>query len=118
MGNAFARHGSSVRASPSLKERMCSWQTVPPCTGPCGEPLMTNPHMPQMPSRQSESNATGSSPFMMRSWFSTSSISRNDMCSVAVTWYRTNRPGSDAFFCRQMSRVSFIPLTCSSGWQA
>ena len=36
-------------------------------------------HIPQMPSRQSESKATGSSPFAVSSSLSTSSISRNDM---------------------------------------
>ena len=65
--------------SPSLKCRMWSWQTVVPGSGPCGRPLITKPHVPQMPSRQSESNAIGSSPFLMSSSFTTSSISRNDM---------------------------------------
>ena len=32
--------------------------------GPCGTPLTTRLHVPQMPSRQSESNAIGSSPFV------------------------------------------------------
>ena len=35
--------------------------------------------MPQMPSRQSESNAIGSSPFAISPSLTTSSISRNDM---------------------------------------
>ena len=35
--------------------------------------------MPQMPSRQSESNAIGASPFLISPSFTTSSISRNDM---------------------------------------
>ena len=67
-------------SSPSLKERMCSWQVVV-TSGPCAWPLIIRPHMPQMPSRQSESKATGSSPLAMRSSLSTSSISRNDMSS-------------------------------------
>ena len=46
----------------SLKRRMCSWQTVVPGSGPCGTPFTMNPQVPQMPSRQSESNAIGSSP--------------------------------------------------------
>ena len=40
--------------------------------------------MPQMPSRQSESKATGSSPLALSSSLSTSSISRNDMSSETV----------------------------------
>ena len=68
-----------VMVSPSLNLRMCSWQTVDPRSGPCGTPLTTRPHMPQMPSRQSESKAIGASPFAMSSSLTTSSISRNDM---------------------------------------
>ena len=79
IGKALARHGSMVIVSPSLKRRMWSWHTVAPRSGPCGTPLITSPHVPQMPSRQSESNAIGSSPFLMRSSLTTSSISRNDM---------------------------------------
>ncbi len=45
-------------------------------------PLTIMPHMPQMPSRQSWSKAMGSSPFCKRSSLTTSSISRNDMCSL------------------------------------
>ena len=78
-GKALARHGSSVSVSPSLKRRMCSWQTVVPGSGPCGMPLIRKPQVPQMPSRQSESNAIGSSPFAISPSLTTSSISRNDM---------------------------------------
>ena len=53
-----------------------------PGSGPCATPLTMQPHMPQMPSRQSWSKATGSSPFAIRSSFSTSSISRKDMCAL------------------------------------
>ena len=42
-------------------------------------PLTTKPHVPQMPSRQSESNAIGSSPLRISPSLTTSSISRNDM---------------------------------------
>ena len=77
-GNASARHGSIVIVSPSLNERMCSWQVVV-TSGPCASPLIIRPHMPQMPSRQSESNAIGSSPSALSFSLSTSSISRNDM---------------------------------------
>ena len=79
------RQGSIVMVSPSSNERMCSWQVVV-TSGPCGSPLIIRPHMPQMPSRQSESNATGSSPFSLSSSLRTSSISRNDMSCEASTW--------------------------------
>ncbi len=58
---------------------MCSWQTVPPGSGPCATPLTITPHEPQMPSRQSESNAMGSCPLRISPSLTTSSISRNDM---------------------------------------
>ena len=57
-GNAVARHGSMVIVSPSEKDRMCSWQVVV-TSGPWASPLIIRPHMPQMPSRQSESKAIG-----------------------------------------------------------
>ena len=59
---------------------MCSWQVVVR-SGPWASPLMTTPHVPQMPSRQSESNATGSSPLAVSSSLSRSSISRNELSS-------------------------------------
>ncbi len=62
-GKGRARHGSMTMVSPSLKWRMCNWQTVVPRWPPCARPLMTMEQVPQMPSRQSESNAIGSSPF-------------------------------------------------------
>ena len=65
-GNALARQGSIVSASPSVKLRMWSWQTVVRVFGPWATPLITKPHVPQMPSRQSWSNAIGSSPFAIR----------------------------------------------------
>ena len=58
---------------------MCSWQVVVARSGPCATPLITMLHMPQMPSRQSWSNATGSSPSRISFSLRTSSISRNDM---------------------------------------
>src|SRR5438045_8838900 len=64
-GNAFARHGSIVIVSPSLKCRRCNWQAVVAFWPPCGMPLMTRAHVPQMPSRQSESKAIVSSPRAM-----------------------------------------------------
>ena len=69
-----------VIVSPSLNERMCSWQVVV-TSGPWASPLIISPHMPQMPSRQSLSNAIGSSPSPLSCSLSTSSISRKDMSS-------------------------------------
>ena len=65
-GNDVERHGSTVIVSPVLKFRMCSWQVVVIFFGPCGTPLMTTPHEPQIPSRQSWSNAIGSLPSSIR----------------------------------------------------
>ena len=87
MGKAFARQGSMVIVSPSLKRRMWSWQTVVPRSGPCATPLTTRLHVPQMPSRQSESNAMASLPPLTRPSLTTSSISRNDMSGE--TWSAT-----------------------------
>ena len=42
---------------------MWSWQAVVRGRGPWARPLMTMPHVPQIPSRQSWSKAIGSSPF-------------------------------------------------------
>src|SRR5262249_30334742 len=78
-GNALARHGSTVTVSPSLNRRMCSWHTVVPRSGPCGMPLTTRLHIPQMPSRQSESKAMASFPWRTSPSLTTSSISRNDI---------------------------------------
>ena len=65
--NGLARNGSIVIVSPSAKLRMKSWQAAPGCRGPCASPLMVSEHVPQIPSRQSESNATGSLPSSVRS---------------------------------------------------
>ena len=65
---------------------MCSWQVVVR-SGPCASPLMTSEQAPQMPSRQSWSKATGSSPRRMSSSLSVSSISRKDMSGeMPSTW--------------------------------
>ena len=74
----MARHGSTVMVSPLRKERMCSWQVVVR-SGPWASPEIIRPHMPQMPSRQSLSKATGSVPSAMSCSLRTSSISRKDM---------------------------------------
>ena len=85
-GNASERHGSIVMVSPSVNERMWSWQVVV-TSGPCASPLIISPHWPQMPSRQSESNAIGSSPASLSCSLSTSSISRNDMSGdTSASW--------------------------------
>ncbi len=77
-GKASERHGSMVIVSPSENERMCSWQVVV-TSGPCAEPLIISPHIPQMPSRQSESKAIGSSPSAFSCSLRMSSISRKLM---------------------------------------
>ena len=71
-----------VIASPSSKLRMWSWQAVVARRGPWAAPLITMPQVPQMPSRQSWSNAIGSSPFRISRSLTTSSISRNDMSGL------------------------------------
>ena len=81
IGKASARHGSTVIVSPSLKERMCSWQVVV-FSGPCAWPEIIRPHIPQMPSRQSESKAIGSSPLALSCSLRTSSISRKLMSGL------------------------------------
>src|SRR5713226_5097104 len=64
------------------------------------------PHVPQMPSRQSLSNAMGSSPLSVSSSFTTSSISRNDISGfTSRASYWTIRPGSPALFWRQTCSV-------------
>ncbi len=80
-GAAADAGGSMVMVWPSLKWRMCNWQVAVPLCPPWGTPLMTREHMPQMPSRQSESKAMGSWPRSMSSSLTTSSISRKDMSS-------------------------------------
>ena len=78
-GKARARQGSMVMVSPSRKVRMCSWHTVVAPRGPCARPSIISPQEPQIPSRQSESKAIGSSPRRISPSLTTSSISRKDM---------------------------------------
>jgi hypothetical protein len=59
--------------------RMRSSQVVHFSREPWAIPSTTRPQVPQMPSRQSLSNATASSPFFVSCSFSTSSISRSDI---------------------------------------
>src|SRR4051794_21014190 len=101
-GNGSARHGSMTISSPSSNERMCSWQVVV-TSGPWASPLIISPHAPQMPSRQSESKATGSSPLPMSSSLRTSSISRNDMSSeTSSSRYVAIAPGEALSAWRQI----------------
>src|SRR5215213_1498875 len=115
-GNAAARQGSTVIVSPSLNLRMWSWHTVPPGSGPCGTPSTTRPQEPQIPSRQSESKAIGSSPLRINVSFTTSSISRNDMsgltCSAA---YSTIRPAASRAGWRQTFRFSRMTGSIPAG---
>src|ERR1043166_5253220 len=108
-GKALARQGSIVIVSASWKWRMCNWHVAVPRWPPCGTPLMTSEHMPQMPSRQSESKAIGSSLRAMSSSFTTSCISRKDISGrTAFASYVLKRPGVVAFFWRQTFRVRFM----------
>ena len=72
-------------------------------------PLMTSEHMPQMPSRQSESKAIGSSPRSISPSLTTSSISRKDMSGDHVLGLVGLEPARVlAFFWRQTLSVRFI----------
>jgi hypothetical protein len=61
---------------------MWSWQAAVPRSGPWAWPLIIIPQDPQMPSRQSCSNAIGSSPLAISRSLTMSSISRNDMSGL------------------------------------
>src|SRR5208337_868825 len=77
-------------------------------------PLMTSEHMPQIPSRQSESNAIGSCPRPIKPSLTTSSISRNDMsASTSLASYVSKCPVELAFCCRQTLRVRFMSLVAA-----
>src|SRR5690606_19549749 len=68
-------------------------------------------HVPQIPSRQSWSKATGSSPFLIRPELSTSNISRNDISGeTSSSSYVFISPLDEAFFCLQTFSVIFILL--------
>ena len=62
----------ALREQPSLKWRICSWQVAVARRGPWAMPLIIMPHDPQMPSRQSWSNAIGSSPVSINLQLTTS----------------------------------------------
>ena len=86
IGKPAARQGSTVIVSPSANSRMCSWQVAVPRWGPWAWPSIISPHEPQMPSRQSDSNATGSRPSPVSCSLSESSSSRNDIsCVTSLT---------------------------------
>src|SRR6266567_9501880 len=74
------------------------------------------PHAPQMPSRQSWSNAIGSLPSCIRRSLTVSSISRNDMSGLTPgTSYVSNFPGaSDAVWRHAVSVMrkvcAIVPL--------
>ena len=82
IGNPAARHGSTVMTAPSVSLRRWSWQVAVPFSGPCARPSIIMAHEPQMPSRQSWSNATGSTSSITSLSLSTSNSSRNDMSSL------------------------------------
>src|SRR6185437_9166898 len=101
--------------SPSVKCRMKSWHVAVARMGPCAIPLIIMPHEPQMPSRQSWSNATGCSPRSMRDSFTTSIISRNDMSPLmSAASYTENAPWAVGPACRHTCRVNFT-LALQSG---
>ena len=62
IGNPAARHGSTVIVAPSCELAQVELAGRGAGLGPCARPLIIMAHEPQMPSRQSWSNATGSSP--------------------------------------------------------
>src|SRR6478672_11991628 len=65
--------------------------------------------VPQIPSRQSESKAIGSSPRAISPSLTTSNISRKDISGTTLgALYSLNSPGLLASFCRQTRRVKFI----------
>ena len=61
---------------------MWSWQVAVPGFGPWATPLIIRLQDPQIPSRQSWSNAIGACPVSISRSLTTSSISRNDMSGL------------------------------------
>src|SRR3954463_5193688 len=95
IGNAAARHGSTTISSPSANLRMCNWHVAGPSDGPWARPLIIIEHEPQMPSRQSWSNAIGSRPSATSRSLITSNISRNDISGLmSVASMSSNAPGA------------------------
>ena len=85
-GKPAARNGSITISSPSRNSLMWSWQVAVAFCGPWARPLIITPQVPQMPSRQSLSKATGSWPESLSCSFNRSSISRNE-ASVLMAWW-------------------------------
>ena len=82
IGNALARHGSTVIVTPLSNLRMCSWHVAVPRCGPWAWPSIISEHVPQMPSRQSWSNTIASLPSAISRSLRMSSSSRNDASSL------------------------------------
>src|SRR3954451_17832560 len=102
IGNARARHGSTTITSPSWNLRMCNWQVAVPSDGPCARPLIIIEHEPQIPSRQSWSNAIGSRPSAISCSLTTSNISRNDISALmSCASISSNEPGASGPAWRQ-----------------
>src|SRR5262245_42907715 len=72
---------------------------------------MTSEQVPQIPSRQSCSNAIGSLPSDSSFSLTTSSISRNDISGeTSIARCVSNFPSAFGLFCRQTWSVRFIGL--------
>ena len=113
IGKPAARHGSTVIVSPSVNLRMCSWHVAVPFCGPCACPLIITPQLPQMPSRQSWSNAIGSRPSSISRSFTTSRNSRNDISGdTPGASIVSNAPGLSGPYWRQTRRVIVISMSC------
>src|SRR4029077_7176047 len=79
------------------------------CFGPCACPLIVRAQVPQIPSRQSESNAIGASPRSVSSSLTISSISRKEVSGeIFVALYSTSFPFDCRSFCRQILKGKFI----------
>jgi len=92
-GNAPLLKGSTVISLPSLKRLMYSWHVVTPSSGPCALPLIYNPQAPQIPSRQSWSNAIVSLFSSTNLLFRISSISGKEVSgSMSSTAKRSKYP--------------------------
>src|SRR5215207_8061455 len=70
---------------------MCSWHVAVPSDGPWARPLIIIEQEPQIPSRQSWSNAIGSRPSASSRSLTTSNISRNDISGLmsVPAWRQT-----------------------------
>src|SRR5215207_4987179 len=81
---------------------MCSWHVAVPSDGPWARPLIIIEQEPQIPSRQSWSNAIGSRPSASSRSLTTSNISRNDISGLmSVASMSSNAPGASVPAWRQ-----------------